>query len=833
LAILREPATLNELVTVLVTPVARGRVLEALQSLYRRSLIERGRTQGSFTVQSVVLEYLTARLVEEVSDELQRGEFSRLIDYGFELAYASEDVRQTQERLLLQPLLDNLQHQHFDSTRVGSLLLTYLDQMRGLADTAQGYGPANLLALLKLLQGHLRRLDLSYLALRSVYLQGIDMQDASLNGAKLQDSSFTTPFDSINAVAISSSGNYWAGSCRRGEVWLWAARGLTLQRVWIAHVDTIPAMSFSHDERILATCGGWDCTIKLWDVATGRLLWTGRHTSRVNGVAFSPSGDRVATSSNDATLRIWDIMSGAQLQIISHPNQASSVAWSQDGCLLASGSIDGNIHLWAMPSPTASAMASAMVSFGEATRVRTFAAHPTVVEGLAFSPDSSMLATAGWEHEVKLWEVASGRQFQKLYGPTESVSRVAWSPDGRVLASACQDQAIWLWDVEPNHYRAALQGHTGGVIGLAFTADSSSLLSASEDGTLRMWNVSNRECIRIIQGYPASIYDVDWSPDGAFLASAGIDGLVTIWDLSGKSAPRALSGHNRVVSTVAWSPDGSRLASSEWDLNIRLWDSTSGAALEVLDFVDDGNNFFYHFAWSPDGKQLASATYRNGIQIVGLKTHDYPWAGRPFPVWIRVVAWSPDGSRLAGGGEDGTVYLFDARDGALLQRLTGHTGNVNKVKWSPDGTLLTSCGGSSEHGEVFVWNPQRGERMASFTEHQGVVDSVSWGQNQNILISGDGVGTLRWWDVASGERLLVREAHRGAVKAIKRNPTGTRLASCGEEGAIMLWNSQSGEHLQTLRHDRPYERMNITGIRGLTDAQKATLLALGAVEDHE
>ena len=304
---------------------------------------------------------------------------------------------------------------HFDSTHVESLLLAYLDQMRGLADAAQGYAPANLLALLKLLQGHLRRVDLSHLSLRSVYLQGIEMQDASLAGAKLQDSSFTTPFDTIKAVAISSSGNYWAGSCRGGEVWLWEAHGLTLKRVWIAHADTLPAMAFSPDERFLATCGGWDSTLKLWEVATGRLLWTGRHTSRVNGVAFSPGGDQVVTSSNDATLRIWDTLSSVQLQIIAHPNQASSVAWSQDGQLLASGGIDGNIHLWAI------------LSSGVATRVQTFAGHTVVVEGLAFSPDGRILATAGWEHEVKLWEVSSGRLLQKLAGPTEGVSRVAWS----------------------------------------------------------------------------------------------------------------------------------------------------------------------------------------------------------------------------------------------------------------------------------------------------------------------------------------------------------------------------------------------------------------------
>ena len=68
------------------------------------------------------------------------------------------------------------------------------------------------------------------------------------------------------------------------------------------------------------------------------------------------------------------------------------------------------------------------------------------------------------------------------------------------------------------------------------------------------------------------------------------------------------------------------------------------------------------------------------------------------------------------------------------------------------------------------------------------------------------------------------------MQALKVSPDGTGLASCGDDGAITLWNLHSGEHLQTLRRDRPYERLNITGIRGLTEAQKATLRALGAIE---
>jgi WD40 repeat protein len=106
-----------------------------------------------------------------------------------------------------------------------------------------------------------------------------------------------------------------------------------------------------------------------------------------------------------------------------------------------------------------------------------------------------------------------------------------------------------------------------------------------------------------------------------------------------------------------------------------------------------------------------------------------------------------------------------------------------------------------------------------------------WNQSGTVLISGGSDGMLRWWEVESGACLRMQEAHQGMIWSLKRSPDGCWLASSGDDGAIRIWDQHSGELVQTLRRDRPYERLTITGIKGLTEAQKTTLRALGAIEE--
>jgi WD40 repeat protein/transcriptional regulator with XRE-family HTH domain len=818
LAIAREPLTLEELRAWLVPSLSPVPVLEAVDGLHRRSLVERGQRPGSFTLQSVVLEYVTDRLVSTATQELVQGRLALLREHALSQAQAKDYVRQTQERLLLAPLLARLQSSAPGHVEEEPRVRSLLEEVRSWAEDTQGYAPANLVTLLRLLWGHLRGLDLSRLVLRGVSLQEVEMQDADLSGALIRDSLFTETFDAILAVAVSPDGWYWAAVGKLGEVRVWEARGQTLHRVWQAHAGMVWSLAFSPDGRALAT-GSHDGSIKLWDLESGSLLWTGWHTNNINRVAFAPDGSLLASSGTDASVRLWDPQQGTHLATLQHPDPVCAIAWSPDGRLFATGDIKGCIRLWDMPKGQ------------PATCIATIAGHTDWVIALAFAPDGSVLASASWDLAVKLWEVAGGHLRQTFTGHTDRIQSMVWSPDGHTLASSSRDTTIRLWDVEQGRARVTLQGHTAEVYSLAFTPKSHRLLSGSDDGSLRLWDVASGQCVRVMQGYTASLLDIDWSPDGRQLASGGTDMLVTIWNVTGGMQPRVLHGHRTVVSGVGWSPDGRWLASSAWDDVISLWDPTSGACIERQQDPDDPNTFFSNAAWSPDGQRLASGTYLHGVLIWEMNAHRRRWIGHQLQAWIRHVSWSPDGTRLAGGGDDGHVYVWDASDGTLLQRMQGHHGAVTSVAWNSDGTRLASGSSGRESGELFLWEAQSGARLRIFEEHPGMVSAVVWGRREDLLVSGGGDGVLRWWKAHSGECLRMREAHQGTVQALKVSPDGSMLASCGDDGTITLWSLENGQYLRTLRRDRPYERLNITSIRGLTEAQKVTLRALGARED--
>lgn len=283
------------------------------------------------------------------------------------------------------------------------------------------------------------------------------------------------------------------------------------------------------------------------------------HQSTVYCVSFSPDGKRIASSSGDGTVKVWDVADGKLVWEKKSGHGGStvrSVAYSPDGKLLATGSFDKTVKLW---------------DANTGSELKTLRGHSQSVRLIAFSPDGKLLASCGEEGTVILWEVATGKAVHILKGHTATVRTVAFSPDGSLLASGSSDETIRLWDRKTGTLKKTLEGHRASVRSVAFSPGGGTLASCSLDNTVRLWDVaSGRERVTLGR-HSLSVKSLVYSPDGRFIASGGNDRVVNLWDTDSGRLIKRLTGPTSHVWHVAISKDGKLLAACGADRTIFIW----------------------------------------------------------------------------------------------------------------------------------------------------------------------------------------------------------------------------------------------------------------------
>ncbi|MCC3575428.1 MAG: NACHT domain-containing protein [Microcoleus sp. PH2017_40_RAT_O_B] len=691
-------------------------------------------------------------------------------------------------------------------------LLEILEATKGKTEAEVGYIGGNAATVLvKVDNVALEGRDLS-----GAVIKGADFSNASLRrvnfaGANLSDCDFIKVFGIVFAVAFSPDGKLLAIGGTDGVVRCWDVASRKELLTCKGHSSLVRSVAFSPNGEILAS-GSNDRTVKLWDYRTGECLQTCQgHSDLVISVAFSPDGQILASGSNDKTIKLWDCHSGQSLQTWQYHNDwVLSVAFSPDGQTLASGSSDKTIKLWDCYT-------------GEC--FQTWQGHNDWVNSVAFSPDGQTLASGSSDRTVKLWDCYTGECFQTWQGHNDWVNSVAFSPDGQTLASGSDDRTIKLWDCHSGECLQTWQSHSDFVRSVAFSPDGQILAGGSGDRTVKLWDCYTGECFQTWQGHSDWVRSVAFSPDGKILASGSNDKTIKLWDCHSGECLQTWQGHSHWINSVAFSPDGKILASGSSDKTIKLWDCHSGKCLQTW---QGHNNRVRSVAFSPDGKILASGSSDKTIKLWDCHSGEclQTWQGHNNRV--RSVAFSPDGKILASGSGDRTIKLWDCQSGECLQTCQGHSNLVISVAFSPDGQILASGSGDRT---IKLWDCHSGECLQTCQGHSNLVRSVAFSPDGKILASGSGDRTVKLWDCHSGKCLQTFQGHSDIVSSVAFNPDGKILISSSGDGTIKFWDVKTGECLKTLIAERPYESMNITGVTGLTDAEKATIASLGAVCD--
>lgn len=438
--------------------------------------------------------------------------------------------------------------------------------------------------------------------------------------------------------------------------------------------------------------------------------------------------------------------------------------------------------------------------------------HSQWVNSVALSHDGRWLASAGADHTVIVWDVASGLEFRMLTGHAEAVTAVAFSPDGALLASGGSDNNIKLWDFSAGKelFNLATGNHPLGVMGVAFDPSGKKLISLNQDRTVITWDVARGREQGRFAGLAApssgTAYFTDLTPDAHWVMSDRSDRTVgrkaiDLWDVTtGKLAYSRLTSEDMTGGKL--SGDGRFFAYTDSHDGFGLWDIAKG---QVAFSIPGRRSVITHTrlscAFSSDARLLAVQDPDNGnIRIVDVATGSVL---RTFPFGGRGSLRFSDDDRSLAAADGGKIVLIDVEGGRAIRQMGGYTRSIGALAISGDGRFLSLQ--NQDDNSVALWDLKLGRQMHSFKGNDNNVGAAA------VALNGDGrLVAAQMRKTADSERAtVIRETATGAevasipgpddyLTSLSLNPDGSMLAAGGYQGSMRVWDTRTCEELLSL-----------------------------------